>query len=140
MGNIERTGKRDLIYSNFLRKNGIACSDLDFAIYDEFNDIVIAIIEAKQGFNNYPSKYQHRFYLNVARSTHALYYIIQYELDELDREKIIGFKFTEGESLIVEGRSGFVNVKDTGKWTLQRPDEHAKWLKRLVGMNKIVKL
>jgi len=132
MSNIERTGKRDLTYSEFLRSCDIACSDLDFIIYDHNIDRIKAIIESKEGFNNYPSLYQHKLYLNISRATKAPYYLIQYSTADINGNKQIrDVKITKGESLIVEGKSGLVSLIDSGDWFLQTYNQHIKWIKNL---------
>jgi hypothetical protein len=137
--NIERTGKRDLTYSEFLRSCSVACSDLDFVIYDYANDKIIAIIETKEGFDNYPSEYQHKLYLNVSKTLNVPYYFIQYTTAELDDEKkeIRYITVTKGESLIVKGKSGSAEVINTGDRTFQFLDQHIKWIKNLISQKLI---
>jgi len=157
MSNIEKTGKRDLAYSDFRRdasgkwftftyNDRCYCMDIDWVEW-RVNRGIIALMELKEGFSNYPTQFQHERYKEIAVAIKCPYYLIQYKITELQsvecckecKQKIIvpnnkiitEFKITKGESLIVEGQRGSVNVIDPGIWFTQYPDQHIQWIKNL---------
>jgi len=135
MSNIEKTGKRDLTYSAFRRKkefNGCYFTDIDCLEWRSGKGFV-AVIEHKEGLNNYPTKFQNERYKELSKALNVPYYLIQYSIAEHEdgSKEIREFKITKGENLIVEGQRGSVKLIQNGEWFLQFPDSHIQWIKNL---------
>jgi hypothetical protein len=133
--NKELTGKRDLTYSTFRRKKefgGCYFTDLDCLEWRPGKGFV-AVIEHKEGFNNYPTEFQNKRYQELAETLNIPYYLIQYNTAEHKdgTKEIRELKITKGEHLVVEGQRGSVKVIQNYEWFIQYPEQHVKWIKNL---------